>query len=115
MFTATFKNAQGDIITDGLFKAKEGNLNTQEGITLNIDRVNYNNSTNDQSTVDYEMYYWTNQAAFDAGSAPYNLQALVTFSSRFNFDNVAAYDGLSLEAKIDKHCQDVTLAAMPAT
>ena len=118
MITATFTDPQGTVQTDAVLCLRVGHhySNTHETYTLNqsnfVDVVNEPEET--QKDINYSFYYWINAAAKASGAAPYILANSAEMDMDFRFTPDAAYDGLTLEAKCEKHLIDVVLPPMQA-
>jgi len=115
MFTKTFTDPQGQTHTNAVFMAAYANYtsNKSENHNFNIETGLAETNTDNNAHLQYRMYYWTNQAAKDAGNLPYVLANTnvgqigeVHYLNQFS----AEYDGLTAEQKAEKHCQDVVLA-----
>jgi hypothetical protein len=118
MITATFTDPQGTVQTDAVLYLRTANYynNTNEFYLLNSS--NFTSVTNEppENTVNinYSFYYWINAAAKTAGAAPYILANSSEMDMDFSFTPDATYDGLTLEAKCEKHLVDVVLPPMQA-
>lgn len=110
MFILTFTDPQGVTHTDALFKINKANSVETQRDKINLDTTSWNTyitSSENSSNITYQVYFWANQVAFDSGKMPYLLST--TISGAYNFMPDSSYDGLTLEEKCEKHCQDIVI------
>ena len=116
MITVTFTDPQGATQTDAVLYLRTANYysSTNEFYVLNqSDFTSVTNEAADTSTnITYSFYYWINAAAKAAAAAPYILANSTEMDMSFNFTPDDSYDGLSLEAKCEKHLTDIILPPM---
>jgi hypothetical protein len=118
MITATFTDPQGTVQTDAILCLRNANYynNTNEFYALNTS--NFTDVTNEPANnvvnITCSFYYWINAAAKASASAPYILANSNEMDMDFNFTPDATYDGLTLQAKCEKHLVDVVLPPMQA-
>ena len=119
MFTKTgqWSDPQGTTHTDAVFKVVEsktsenGNSSYRYQLPFNGNPSSENTDSNNSKNTRYRMYYWTNQAAFDADGIPYVLANVDPLGEYFSLDSSdVIYDDLTPEQIADKHCQEVVLA-----
>jgi len=118
MFTKTFTDPQGETHTDAVFYVARvhysvnTNESTNYNIEANIDGSGKATDNDTSSNLSYQMYYWANQAAKDAGNLPYILANTTDVGEWFYVANLhtdANYNSLTAEQMAEKHCQEVVL------
>lgn len=119
MFTATFTDPQGVSHTDAVFALRtathnqRSETNSHEYFELNhqdfttIVNEPVNESSFVDNTITCQFYYWVNQAAKDAGAAPYILANMENNSMHFSFTPDETYDGMNLEEKCETYIATV--------
>jgi hypothetical protein len=117
MFTATFTDPQGVEHVDAVFQVADANYHSNETLNFNfrLSTAAGEETKSGGNSMSYRMFYWVNQAAVDAGKLPYILANATPDQLGETFyvnDLDPAYDGLTLEQKAEKHCQEVVLANM---
>lgn len=120
MFTKTFTDPQGVTHTDAVFETSMAtyNENVNESYDFRVsqgdDDSNKFTNTSHTKDMNYQMYYWTSQAARDAGLLPYILANTNPVGDRFYITkeelDKPEYSGLSAAAKAERHCEFVVLA-----
>ena len=114
MFIKTFTDPQGVSHTNAVFEVAHANYteNTAENYSFNVEASTSTTNSSDNKSLQYRMYYWVNQAARDLGNLPYVLANSTTGQVgeiHYLNDFDATYEGLSAQAKAEKHCQEVVL------
>lgn len=119
MFTATFTDPQGVEHLDAVFEVSMANYSEHSHTNYNF-RISQGDSSENQevdggvnANLSYQMYYWTNQAARDAGSLPYYLANTNPVGEYFHVSDTYLtdpdYAGLTIVEKVEKHCKEVVL------
>lgn len=126
MFTKNgeWTNPQGTTHTDAVFAVSKAEMTSNKSSRLDAssgyaDAVMVDTS---QTNLSYQMLYWPNQAALDAGTEPYPLtnagvvtpdpamQSDMEEKLWFRVSNLdSSYDGLTAAQAAEKHCQEVVL------
>ena len=118
MITTTFTDPQGTVQTDAVLCLRVGHYSSLTSETHVLNQSTFasvtNNPAETATTINYSFYYWITAAAKTAGAAPYILANSEEMDMDFRFTPDAAYDGLTLEAKCEKHLIDVVLPPMQA-
>jgi hypothetical protein len=118
MITATFTDPQGTLQTDAVLYVRAGRTTVSTEERYNLNSSNFVDVTNEAphvyKNVGCSFYYWVNAAAKTAGAAPYILANPDEMDMDFAFTPDETYDGLTLEAKCEKHLLDVILPPMQA-
>jgi hypothetical protein len=120
MFIKTFTDPQGVSHINAIFEVSMSKINSNSynnydfKISQGDDEVNKIITNYNNRTVRYQIYYWTNQEARDAGNLPYLLANTSPISDEFFvssefLDNNPEYDGLDAFSIAEKHCQEVIL------
>ena len=119
MFTTTFTDPQGVEHADAVFEVSVADFNMHTHSNYDF-RISQGDSVDSQTANDhsnanlsYQMYYWTNQEARDAGKLPYYLANTDPVGERFHVsgDILASegYTGITTAQKAEKHCKEVVL------
>jgi hypothetical protein len=113
MFVAAFTDPQGTTYTAAHFEVSTANLSrsTNEYFDNKISIGEEDNTTTTNSNLTYQMYYWVDTAAKEAGRLPYLLANSSPMGDTFYISDLdASYDGMLAVAAAEHHCQTVTLA-----
>jgi len=126
MFTkeGEWTNPQGTTHMDAVFSVSKAEMTSNKSSRLDTSS-GYAGSTminTSQTNLSYQMLYWPNQAALDAGTEPYPLtntgvvipdpamQSEMEEKLWFRASNLdASYEGLTAAQSAEKHCQEVVL------
>jgi hypothetical protein len=118
MITATFTDPQGTLQTNALLQLRTANYYSTTNEFYVLDPNNLTTVNNPPATVvinvNFSYYYWTSQAAKDAGAAQYPLANKSEMDTDFSFTPDVTYDGLTLKEKCEKYLIDVILPPMQA-
>ena len=116
MITASFTDPQGTAHTDAVFYVRTANYTRNVSEYFELNSLDFTTTSNppesDVSALNYSVYYWLNAAAKTSGAAPYILANATEMDMDFSFTPTAAYDGLTLEQKCEKHLTEVVLPPM---
>ena len=116
MIVATFTDPQTTTQTDAVLQLRAANYTQNTFESYSLDVFNFTDVTNAPPSTDmginYSFYYWVNAAARASGAVPYILANSDEIGMDFSFIPDSTYDGLTLEAKCEKHLLDVILPPM---
>jgi hypothetical protein len=97
---------------DAVFKVASASMSKheQEDFDFNISNGSEISSPNNNRHLNYRIYFWTNQASFDAGTIPWVLPNIVEMNEYHTFNDLDTnYDDLGAEACAEYHCENVVL------
>ncbi len=119
MFIATFTDPQGVEHIDAVLEASTANYNMHTNsnfdfrISQGDDATNKVTDDSVHASLTYQMFYWTNQEARDAGLLPYYLTNTAPLGEHFHVgEELLAKDeylALSPAGKAEKHCKEEVL------
>lgn len=115
MIQATFTDPQGQPWTNAICMVIDYSMTSYSSLSINhdiSDLANPTTNTHIKTGIRFQVAYWPNQAAIDAGNAPYLLGNLSASPASTFFDfNVeeAVVDLISLQLLCETHLVDILL------
>ncbi len=123
MFTKTnWTDPQGSVFDEAVFEVSEASLHSSrnENFSFRIsagDSVDsFEENSNENMNLNYQMFYWASQDARDQGKPPYILantdpnQIGMVFYAESSELTKPEYDGLSAKQMAEYHVQNVVMA-----